>query len=84
MKRGFLEDDDMVTERNLLGTVVFLGLVLALCACLGGCTFSVSTLPHGWVPIGVENRQATALQDNKKAFNARYVNTNKREQADPD
>lgn len=51
----------MTTEKNILGTLVFIGLALSLMACLGGCSFKIETLYHGQTPVGIDDRKSTAM-----------------------
>ena len=63
----------MTTEKNILGTLAFIGLALSLMACLGGCSFKVEALYHGETPIGLDNRTATQLTAVKNKPQARLV-----------
>lgn len=61
----------MINERNILGAVVFIALLLTLGLGLTGCSFKVEALYHGETPIGISDTKATQLR--AQPLNARVV-----------
>lgn len=58
-----MSNDNGVTVSGILLIVVVCGLISTL---LSGCSFKIETLYHGQTPIGLDHRQATALQEPRK------------------
>lgn len=51
----------MINEKNLLGTVVFVGLLILLSGALSGCGVKFDLMYYGQTPVGLDNRQATQI-----------------------